>query len=271
MQWFYTSNGTQTGPVSETELHQLAAGGVITPATLVWREGLAEWQPYAKFAPAPASPTAPPPLIDQGQCVECQRLFSRDDLLTYENVLVCAACKPTFFQKLKEGLTIGSVAGLWRAGKQLVMRKEAVLPDRCVKCDSAEGVTRLKRKLFWHAPWWYLLIFVSCLIYIIVAIIIQKRARIEIGLCTRHREKRKRDLIIAWAAVALGMVAFLSTAVLDTMAPIVVGILLVAAGLIYGLARTPMVSAKRIDEQFVWLNGVTPEYLARYPEWNGPR
>ena len=46
MNWYYAENGTQTGPVSDAELEALRRSGRVQHDTLVWREGLPEWQPY---------------------------------------------------------------------------------------------------------------------------------------------------------------------------------------------------------------------------------
>jgi hypothetical protein len=42
-QWYYTSNGQQTGPVPTAELKKLAASGVVQPTDLVWQEGTPNW------------------------------------------------------------------------------------------------------------------------------------------------------------------------------------------------------------------------------------
>ena len=52
MNWYYALNGSQQGPVPEHELAQLAAAGTISSSTLVWREGLADWQPLSVVLPA---------------------------------------------------------------------------------------------------------------------------------------------------------------------------------------------------------------------------
>ena len=44
IQWYYGSEGQQNGPVAEHELSALIAQGVISPTTLVWREGMVTWQ-----------------------------------------------------------------------------------------------------------------------------------------------------------------------------------------------------------------------------------
>lgn len=69
MQWYYSKNGTQLGPVEEGELRAKIASGEISSTDLVWREGLTDWLPSAKVpelagtaavAPSPYSPPAPP-------------------------------------------------------------------------------------------------------------------------------------------------------------------------------------------------------------------
>jgi len=61
--WYYEQAGQQKGPVSEATLRGLLADEVIPPSTLVWREGMANWQPAAEVLEAPlAANIKPPPL-----------------------------------------------------------------------------------------------------------------------------------------------------------------------------------------------------------------
>lgn len=61
--WYYIKNETQQGPISEGELTGLMANGILTAETLVWKEGMADWQP-ARACPffTPPPPGSPPPL-----------------------------------------------------------------------------------------------------------------------------------------------------------------------------------------------------------------
>lgn len=62
-QWFYSRDGQQYGPVSMSELKNLAASDVVQPNDYVWREGMANWvlatQVAGIFEPGAAPP--PPP------------------------------------------------------------------------------------------------------------------------------------------------------------------------------------------------------------------
>jgi hypothetical protein len=273
MQWFYAQNNQQAGPVSQAELDQLAQTGVIHPETLVWREGLANWQPYrtVRVPPSPPAVGGLPPLIDQALCAECQRAFAKSDLIRYENLFVCATCKPIFFQKLQEGITPGGSAAVWRSGKFLVMRKDATLPNRCVKCDADAPGEKLPRKLFWHHPAVYLLILPGLLIYAIIATVIGKRAKIQIGLCREHRERRKRNLLIAWGLFLSSIACFIGGGMLANGWIVGFGIVALIASPIYGMITCPMVTPKKIDDQFVWLNGVSPKFLDSLSEFPGRR
>jgi hypothetical protein len=116
MNWYYVDNGKQAGPVDDLQLQQLAGSGVIQPDTLVWREGMANWQPYIQVAPAGSGSATPPPATplvgpDEVVCTECHRVFPRQDTIAYGTVNVCASCKPIFLQKLSEGVTTGSRRG----------------------------------------------------------------------------------------------------------------------------------------------------------------
>ena len=43
--YFVGKNGQQTGPFSVEQLREMAASGQLNGTDLVWREGMAEWQP----------------------------------------------------------------------------------------------------------------------------------------------------------------------------------------------------------------------------------
>lgn len=52
MNWYYSQNGQQLGPVPEQELTRLAANGTLNATSLVWHDGLADWQPLGNAFPA---------------------------------------------------------------------------------------------------------------------------------------------------------------------------------------------------------------------------
>lgn len=160
--------------------------------------------------------------------------------------------------------------GLYRKGRELVMHKQAVLPDRCVKSNEPANGRRLRRNLYWHHPAIYLTILISLLIYIILALILQKRARIDIGLSDRWFRKRRRGILIAWLLFLVGVVLIVVGCA--SSAPhagwaIPVGLALALFAAIYGLIAARLVVPARITNEYVWLKGVHPDFLATLPPW----
>lgn len=162
--------------------------------------------------------------------------------------------------------------GLWRSGRLLVMDKAAALPDACVTCNAPAGGFALRRRLAWHSPWWYLLLLGNLLIYIVAALIVQKKAVIRVGLCPLHRGRRRTCVAVAWSLAALGVALPIGLGMLAPDA-VVYGIIalpfLLLTGALVGLYGGRVVYAKRIDDQFAWIGGVSPALLDTLPAWQG--
>ncbi|BDC52525.1 hypothetical protein F183_A48400 [Bryobacterales bacterium F-183] len=60
MSWYYADNGRQAGPIDDATLDNMIRLGSIKQDTLVWKEGMANWQPLSTVRPA-AAPAPPPP------------------------------------------------------------------------------------------------------------------------------------------------------------------------------------------------------------------
>ena len=161
--------------------------------------------------------------------------------------------------------------GVWRDGNQLVMCKDAELPARCVKTNEPTDRT-LRRRLSWHNPFIYILI-LSPLIYIIVALIVQKTANIKVGLSPEGFRSRRWGIAIGWLSFLLGGVAFI-VGVLNSKPNnnwwivIIAGLLGGLIGIIVGVIKSRVVSATKITDSHVWLKGVQADYLATLPLWS---
>lgn len=107
MSWYYALNGQQAGPIEDAELQRLAGAGIVTAATLVWRTGMENWAPFGSLVPA----------VPMEPCQQCKQRFPKDQLITLAGGPVCAGCKPTVLQRIREGLaplTTGKpFAGFW--------------------------------------------------------------------------------------------------------------------------------------------------------------
>ena len=273
MQWYYSSDAQQQGPVSTAELEALARTGRVTPETLVWREGLPNWVTYSSVA---ANEPTPPlagavPATDAAlaHCAECGKNFPKDTMVAFENSHICAACKPLFFQKLREGVATGG-AGIWRSKKQLVTTLNPVLPARCVKCNAPTEAAPIKRNLYWHPPLYYLALLVNVIVYVIVAMLVRKRSTAMVFICPEHRAQRRNAIIVAWLLGVGGIATVIAGAVNDAGWLAAVGGAAVLGGLIYGIVRGRLVFATKIDKERLWLGGCGKDFLAAFPEWSGP-
>src|SRR3954467_6235249 len=113
MNWYYVSAGQQAGPVEEAQLEDLFRTGKIQAETLVWKEGMANWQPYREVKPVTAQSVEPspepcsPPVIGVPAgtvfCSVCGKPYPPSEVIHYEGKVICATCKPVFFQRLHEG------------------------------------------------------------------------------------------------------------------------------------------------------------------------
>jgi len=272
MQWYYSAHGKPQGPVSQADLETLARTGAVTPQTLVWREGMADWAAYSTIttpSPPPMPGTALPattlPVAALARCVECGRTFPRDDMVTFENAHICAACKPLFFQKLHEGAPTRGEA-LWRDRKLLVTALNPVLPARCVKCNAPTEAPQKKQDVYWHPPLIYLALLINILIYLIVALIARKRSTVMVSLCEQHRVMRRNAILIVWLFVLVGIGTIIA-GIAESSGWIGGGVLLLLGGIIYGIVKTRLVYATKIDKEHVWLGGCGPDFLAAFPEW----
>jgi hypothetical protein len=163
--------------------------------------------------------------------------------------------------------------GLWRQGNVLVMHKQAPLPDICLMSNQ-QATRRLKRNLQWHHPAIALSILAGVLIYVILALILTKRATIYVPLTEEWYERRKRRMIFSWVAglVFVGMMVLglvLAIQLEDGVYALLLlfGFIGGLVTLIVGTSLVGLVTPKRITDDYVWLKGVHPDFLNRLEPW----
>jgi hypothetical protein len=159
--------------------------------------------------------------------------------------------------------------GVWRDNSTLVMTKEAPLPDRCVKCNAPANGVRLKRRLMWHHPVLYLLIFIAFLLYVILATVLRKRATVYLGLCAEHLERRRKKVIAGWILLATGLLSTVAGFAYDYPGVGLLGFATFLVAVIWLVIVSRVVTVKKIDDQLVWLNGINSAYLSQLPPWQG--
>lgn len=111
MTWFFVSAGQQSGPITDIQLDEYILAGKILPDTLIWREGMENWQPCEEIKSAIALKA--PHKVAAGRksngnttvaeivCVECGGLQPHAGALKQGEGWICAACKPAHVQRAK--------------------------------------------------------------------------------------------------------------------------------------------------------------------------
>ncbi|MFB2938444.1 hypothetical protein ACE1B6_24620 [Aerosakkonemataceae cyanobacterium BLCC-F154] len=160
---------------------------------------------------------------------------------------------------------------VWRSGNLLVMRKDAQLPDRCIKTNRPANGKRFRANLYWHHPAVYLLVLINLLVYVVVALIVRKNAIVYVGVTEEVLQKRNRTILGAWIVGIIGVFLLFAPGFtqLETLSNQlqILGFILILGGLFWGIMGANIVSPAKIDDDYIWLRGVCREYLASLPLW----
>jgi hypothetical protein len=121
MSWYYAENNERRGPIEDAAFDGLIATGAVRAETLVWREGMANWQAlsasgyHQSAAPLPANAppapegageeeSAPQPGVEMGVCSESGRILPRSELVEIDGRLVSVEYKNVVLQRIREGV-----------------------------------------------------------------------------------------------------------------------------------------------------------------------
>jgi hypothetical protein len=95
--------------------------------------------------------------------------------------------------------------------------------------------------------------------------VLRKSARVSLGFCELHKQQRTRMLAAGWLAFGLSLVAFFGALAEENGYIALVGLALLMAAVVLSLLTGRLISVKKIDDTFVYLRGVHPEYLDQFP------
>lgn len=178
----------------------------------------------------------------------------------FQNPSVAATRRVEFLNSADE-----TVRRLPRSGRFVVSR-DTILPPQCVKCGNPATEPWLRKTFYWHHPGFYVLL-ISPLIYVIVALIVNKKVALWVPLCGAHKKMRSALL---WTAgillvgciplpVALGSNGDDSAVTLA----ICLGIAMFIAGGIC-LACSSLLRPTYIGAQAAEFTGACPAFLAAF-------
>lgn len=158
---------------------------------------------------------------------------------------------------------------VWRSGNSLVVRKDSVLPDCCVKCGvPAKGQTA-KKWLFWHTPVLLPVALLSWPFYLLLAMGMRKTMTLAMPMCARHLAQRKWLTVLGVLLLPAALLCVL--AALTALIPVlmlVAMLMVIASAVIVGRVRNP-VWVVRFEEELAWVQNVHPSILEResIPVW----
>ena len=152
----------------------------------------------------------------------------------------------------------------WREGKVLVVPNGNKLPPRCVKCNTPAELEK-PRAFAWHHPGWYVLIPLNLLVYAVAATLVQKRAKVAIGLCAEHRARRRKFTLSAVGLLLLAMGALYFAAVGEDGLFAGLSLLLFLVAVIVAIVGTRALTASRISREETRLKGACAAFLDSLP------
>jgi dolichol kinase len=105
------------------------------------------------------------------------------------------------------------------------------------------------------------------LIYILVALVARKNAKINPGLCANHRKRRYLAIGLGWTGIILGALFAVVGGINDIPAFLLFGIVFLLGSSIAGLIFARIVFPKKIDKEFVFLKGCGNDFLDSLPDF----
>jgi hypothetical protein len=76
------------------------------------------------------------------------------------------------------------------------------LPDVCMKCG-APATTRISRAFAWYPEWVWITILAGLLIFVILALVLTKRMRVEVPLCDEHKKHWFNRNLAIWGTFGI--------------------------------------------------------------------
>lgn len=154
----------------------------------------------------------------------------------------------------------------FRDGNLLVIRDGAELPKRCVHTNQEveEKGWRKRRLLAWTPPWIFVFILFGLLPFLLLAVLLQKKAKITYSLSKDARSRLAKKRLIALGVMLAGIgVAVVGGSFLNgdaAVLPIFAGIVIALGGLIGSLMFNP-VAVKKYKDGWFSLKGCSPDFL----------
>ena len=168
------------------------------------------------------------------------------------------------------GASAGVGDGVWRDADDLVVSYDASFPHRCVKCNEPSEIPHRVRKVYWHHPAVFVLLFGFAPLYVIVALIVRRTLKINPGLCARHLENRRLWIAIGWIGSLLVpvLLAVLANWLdMDGGLFALLALVSILVSAVAGILNSRILYPRRIDDRHGRLKGADERFLASLPNY----
>jgi len=147
------------------------------------------------------------------------------------------------------------------------------LPDVCMKCGAPAVAHKLKT-FAWHPPWVIVLMLFGLLPYVLVALVLTKRRKVNIPFCEAHENHWRWRLLFTLGSFAvpvlliIGAIAAASSGANDLSGILLIcgfiglPVWLIAVAVVYATA----ISVANITDDHITLRNVGREFVLAYKE-----
>ncbi len=159
-------------------------------------------------------------------------------------------------------------AGVYRDGNNLIVMRGAQLPLICIRCGQAATGGQLRRKLYWHAPWLFILLLPGIVWYVIAALIVRKRMDLAVGLCDLHKlryQRMRQAAILMMIGGGIFVIVSFFVPADYLIYPMLACFALLLAGFITWLVAGLFLRPKFIDASLGVFSGPGEQFLAQIP------
>jgi hypothetical protein len=155
--------------------------------------------------------------------------------------------------------TAGGYAA-WPDGKGIAVQKDAALPPVCVKCGM-HGNQRRNQQFVWTPPWVFIIFFVSPIIGAIVAMVVQKKGRLQLPLCDACFSRWKMGTLIIVGGVLYMLVAIFAGIIIAANEWPEIGVPILISSLVFLIvaivvANKRFLRASKVDDHMITIPGI---------------
>lgn len=153
-------------------------------------------------------------------------------------------------------------SAVWARGPRVMARTNSLFPPRCIKCNTPNNLKWNIRNLTWAPPYLYFVLLLGLIPAIIILLILQRKAVIQVATCVPCRRKILVQRLIAWGIFLLGLLSIPLAIIADKPVLLLLFPLLLIASIVYAIIACRVYTVARIENNIVTLKGLHPDFVA---------